>query len=48
LVGTLDLTLTPGALMFGLMIWPKDDGPREEKLAMLLFMSVAPLEYDSA
>jgi hypothetical protein len=35
-------TLTPGAAMFGLMIPPNADGPRDEKPAMAPLMSNAP------
>ena len=32
-------TFTPGPAMFGLMIPPRGDGPRLEKLAITLLMS---------
>src|SRR5262245_2671525 len=45
LLGTLLRTPTPGAAMFGLISPANRDGPRLEKLAMLLLMSKAPAEY---
>ncbi len=39
--------MAPGAAMFGLMIPPNADGPRDEKLAMAPLMSNAPAAYVS-
>ncbi len=47
LVGTLEQMLTPGATTSGFKASSNAEGPRDEKYAIVLVLSTAPLAKDS-